>query len=64
MIWIAIVVGVAAGHAAMYGIIDSGGSPTPVAIYMIGLAALTVGSVFLAAETFKHDIGSDHAAEK
>jgi MHS family shikimate/dehydroshikimate transporter-like MFS transporter len=105
MIWVAITVGVAVGHAAMYGpqasffselfgtrvrysgaslgyqcasvfagglspliatklIIDSGGSATPVAFYMIGLAAITIVSVYLAAETFKHDIGEDRTPQE
>jgi MHS family shikimate/dehydroshikimate transporter-like MFS transporter len=105
MIWLAITVGVAIGHAAMYGpqasffselfgtrvrysgaslgyqlasvfagglspliatqlIISSGGSARPVAIYMVGLAVITAVSVWFAAETFKHDISSDHPPQK
>ncbi|HWN67373.1 MAG TPA: MFS transporter [Haliangium sp.] len=105
MIWLAISLGMAIGHAAMYGpqasffselfgtrvrysgaslgyqlasvfagglapsiatqlLISSGGSPTPVAIYMIGMAVITLISVFLAAETFRQDIGADQADHK
>jgi MFS transporter, MHS family, shikimate and dehydroshikimate transport protein len=105
MIWLAITLGVAVGHAAMYGpqasffselfgtrvrysgaslgyqlasviagglspliatelLILSGGDPQPVAIYLIGLAVITLVSVFLAAETFRHDIATDQASQK
>jgi metabolite-proton symporter len=105
MIWLAITLGVAVGHAAMYGpqasffselfgtrvrysgaslgyqlasviagglspliatelLILSGGSPRPVAIYLIGLAIVTIVSVFLAAETYKNDIASDQPSHK
>jgi MHS family shikimate/dehydroshikimate transporter-like MFS transporter len=105
MIWLAITLGVAVGHAAMYGpqasffselfgtrvrysgaslgyqlasviagglspliatelLILSGGSPRPVAIYLIGLSIITLVSVFLAAETFKQDIAADQPSHK
>ena len=38
----------------------SGGSATPIAVYLIGLAAITVISVWSLAETFKHDIEAPH----
>jgi metabolite-proton symporter len=102
MIWVAIAIGVAIGHAAMYGpqasffselfgtrvrysgaslgyqlasvfagglspliatelLIQAEGNFTPVAIYMVGLAAITVVSVFFAAETFQKNIGDEHS---
>jgi MHS family shikimate/dehydroshikimate transporter-like MFS transporter len=105
LIWTAIAIGVAIGHAAMYGpqasffselfgtrvrysgaslgyqlasvfagglspliatwlLQQSGGDFTPVAIYMVVLALITVVSVFFAVETFKQDIGHDPAAKK
>jgi MHS family shikimate/dehydroshikimate transporter-like MFS transporter len=38
---------------ATYLLKQSGGNPTPIAWYMIMLAAITVVSVFLATESFK-----------
>lgn len=38
---------------ATYLLKQSGGNPTPIAWYMIGLAAITVVSVFLAKESYK-----------
>jgi MHS family shikimate/dehydroshikimate transporter-like MFS transporter len=105
MIWLAITLGMAVGHAAMYGpqasffselfgtrvrysgaslgyqlasviagglspliapelLILSGGSPRPVAMYLIGLAVITLVSVFLAAETYRHDIAADQTSHK
>jgi MHS family shikimate/dehydroshikimate transporter-like MFS transporter len=105
MIWLAITLGVAVGHAAMYGpqasffselfgtrvrysgaslgyqlasviagglspliatelLILSDGDPQPVAFYLIGLAVITLVSVFLAAETFRHDIAADQPSQK
>lgn len=48
-----ILAGGASPLIATYLLKQSGGNPTPIAWYMIGLAAITVVSVFLAAESFK-----------
>ena len=37
----------------------SGGQPWPVAVYLIALAAITVVSVWLAAETHRAELGTD-----
>jgi len=104
LIWLAIILGVAVGHAAMYGpqasffselfgtrvrysgasvgyqlasvfagglspliatalLALAGGRTWTVSVYMIGLAAVTLVSVFLAAETYRTDIGEPAAVE-
>jgi MFS transporter, MHS family, shikimate and dehydroshikimate transport protein len=41
----------------------AGGDPWPVGVYLIGMAAVTIVSVILAAETYRRDLGSGtHAA--
>jgi len=37
----------------------SGGDPWPVGIYLIGMAAVTVISVLLVAETHRHDLAGE-----
>lgn len=104
LIWLAIILGVAVGHAAMYGpqasffselfgtrvrysgasvgyqlasvfagglspliatalLALAGGRTWTVSVYMIGLAAVTLVSVFLAAETYRTDIGEPATVE-
>jgi len=101
LIWLAIVLGVCVGHAAMYGpqasffaelfganvrytgaslgyqfasvfggglapliavalFAAAGGAWWPVAVYMLGCAAVTLTAVFIAIETGKHDLDKHH----
>jgi len=41
----------------------SGGKSWPISLYLVATAALTIVSVWLAAETYDHDIGRDRVAE-
>jgi MFS family permease len=104
LVWLAISLGVAVGHAAMYGpqasffselfgtrvrcsgasvgyqlasvfagglspliatalLAIGGGRTWTVSVYMIGLAVVTLVSVFLAAETYRADISGDASLE-
>ena len=38
----------------------SGGDPWPIAVYLIGMAAITIVSVWLAAETHRKDLGEEN----
>ncbi len=105
LLWLAVVLALGVGHAAMYGpqasffselfgtrvrysgaslgyqlasviagglspfvatalIAGSGGNPAPVALYLIGMALVTLVSVYLAQETFAGDIAEERREEQ
>lgn len=43
---------------------QSGGSPTPIALYMIGMGIITVIAVWVAVETHRYDIGAEQERER